>query len=202
VRPTVRWLARRASRNQLEALRDAFSVLGSIAATRDAVEGVATRPHKRFLDRNIEDAERKLQDALAIVLDGIAPTSSRKEVVTLREAADVLRKGHGDRAESQVQSAIREAWRLVYEATVIVERAGNFGRQRVVYWVKDIAAARSSVFQPQGQFGSDAAAGDVELQQVQLQQSAPWYSYITAVLAYCFMGITAYVMKMFWSGRT
>merc|ERR1719353_2744656 len=95
VRPTLRWLTRRANHNQLDALRSAFEILRNVAELREEVEGLSaklTPVNKKRIKQRLTTAEDKLQEALTLVIQALSPENGLSST-TLYEAVQTLRAG-------------------------------------------------------------------------------------------------------------
>jgi len=104
-------------------------------------------------------------------------------------------------------AATREAWRLVHAATVELRyyakyeslrqhlEASHAGRaaQRAVYWVQSVAAEQRDQL-------SAGAAVPTEPEALQLQQPSPW-PLVTTIVAYCFLGIAFFLLRVVLGAR-
>jgi hypothetical protein len=107
-------------------------------------------------------------------------------------------------------AANREAWRLVHAATVELRyyakyeslrqhlEASHAGRaaQRAVYWVQSVAAEQRHQLSAGAAVPTEPAA--LQLQQPSIVDSRPLW---TTIVAYCFLGIAFFLLRVVLGGR-
>jgi hypothetical protein len=137
------------SHQQLDALRQAFEILTNVAELREEVKKLTTKlnPVSRArINRRLTAAEDKLQEALTLVLQALAPANGLAST-TLFDAVEQLRTNRRvqDVDSDVLQDAIRDARVLFDEAVVIVGKSSPANvTRRLVDWLQDTVIERTT----------------------------------------------------------